>query len=762
MRRPAITAFLLGFPLALAPCPAAMSQATSVLILGLGDETRTAAPESLRAASQELQRAVALAAPDVLPRLTPAALGVGGWGPQSLAELGREQGASFVVRGGVLTVSPSAAGARLYTTVQVYADVVAVSTGTVQHLRAAGGCAADGASARPAGFECALAAATVELARVMVPALKAPADAGHIGPTSAGARSAVGIDVGAEPEEGEEEETAVAAEVASGEELVQLVSQAEQLLSGQGQASPQQIARLSAALEGLQLVLAEKAGVLQAGPGGDTAEVDEQIEASESALESVVSDAEEGSDDAMEGGGEGEEGGAVELAEEGDDAGSELETGEASSSGGLERASQFVELVLGTVERIQQLRSTLRGPDEGESSMAAGEEGDDIEEADADADGKSGARGENDRSGNDGGDEEPGEVTGVVTEDGVPVEGAVVSDERSGVSGVTDRQGVYSLRGIPPDVLAKLKVRIGSRAVAAGGTRVVSGRAAVADFPLRRTSVEGRPQARNQGARVLPSSVASSVSKGLSGTVRAVVVDPAGRPVPRALVHLGGVGVGRTDSKGTCTFTRVAAGTHELTGQGSAGSKGSQRVMVQTGRVSRVDLRLSAGRQVVPSAGTGLRVSKAGPLLRGEAARAAARRVIAGGRVSASSASTSSRTSASKNRRATEEGRSSSSRSGEAKRTPGELRGQVTDLATGRGIAGARVSLGGRLRATTDSRGAFTISGIKPGTHRLEVSREGFSSAGREVRVAAGSSGTTTVRLRSTAAAFAKRPRSGR
>jgi hypothetical protein len=85
----------------------------------------------------------------------------------------------------------------------------------------------------------------------------------------------------------------------------------------------------------------------------------------------------------------------------------------------------------------------------------------------------------------------------------------------------------------------------------------------------------------------------------------------------------------------------------------------------------------------------------------------------------------------------------------------------VTDVVTGKGIAGARVSLEGRFRATTDTRGAFTIIGLAPGTYRLEVTRAGFSSAGREVTVAAGRASSLAVKLRSTALRVAK-PRPGR
>src|SRR3954467_7811823 len=48
---------------------------------------------------------------------------------------------------------------------------------------------------------------------------------------------------------------------------------------------------------------------------------------------------------------------------------------------------------------------------------------------------------------------------------------------------------------------------------------------------------------------------------------------------------------------------------------------------------------------------------------------------------------------------------------------PGELRGRITDVESGRAIAGARVELGGRTEfALSDISGVYVLRGLEPGT----------------------------------------------
>ncbi|MEX2472226.1 MAG: TonB-dependent receptor plug domain-containing protein [Gemmatimonadota bacterium] len=65
---------------------------------------------------------------------------------------------------------------------------------------------------------------------------------------------------------------------------------------------------------------------------------------------------------------------------------------------------------------------------------------------------------------------------------------------------------------------------------------------------------------------------------------------------------------------------------------------------------------------------------------------------------------------------------------------PGELRGDVVDVLSGRPVASAVVRVAG-VSATTDAAGAFHLRGLEPGEHRLSVIATGFLAAERPVVV---------------------------
>jgi hypothetical protein len=627
----------------------------------------------------------------------------------------------------------------------------------------------------------------------------------------------------AEAQDTGDEPSSAAVEAADDEELAQLLSQAEQLVSADGRASAGEIARLTAALEALQAALARKAEVLEGSPGGGTAEADEQVEVTGTELQSALSEADE------EASGGGEAGEAL----------SQEDEAEASAGAGLGRAREFVDLVLGSLERIQALRSTLRSESRAQGELAAEESGDETGEGDDDVDAGSQGASEAESTGEGESEEELGEVTGVITREGQPVEGAVVTDEGSGVRAVSDRLGQYSLEGLPPDAQAHLKVLLGRQTVASGRTEVVRGRSAIADFPLGGVRSPMALPSQRQGARVLASVVSAPRSAGPTGAVNAEVRDASGHPVPRALVRLGSGSVARTDSRGRCTFTNVPVGAHELSTPGNAGKVVSQRVVVKARQGSQAMLQLASHPRLARSLGMGKPVPVRGALgqIRGQVREAnhavvsgakvelrrpgktglvahavsdrrgefllaalpgtyemkvqrptfrsasSAVRVTAGGiarpRVVLAAAATTPgaiqpnrklvTATAGRDTRSTPSGIASNPASvaagrGATQSVQGrparvELRGQVTDLATGKGIAGASISVDGRGRGTTDRRGGFVITGLEPGVHRVRAARAGFSPGERSVNLFAGKeSNSVALGLRSTSAPPAKRP----
>ncbi|MDB4887319.1 MAG: putative outer membrane protein [Gemmatimonadetes bacterium] len=79
----------------------------------------------------------------------------------------------------------------------------------------------------------------------------------------------------------------------------------------------------------------------------------------------------------------------------------------------------------------------------------------------------------------------------------------------------------------------------------------------------------------------------------------------------------------------------------------------------------------------------------------------------------------------------------------------GTIRGTVTDSASGRGIASARVVVVGTTRgAATDDQGRYTLPGVPAGRTTISVQRIGFASAERSTSVIAGQVVTLDVSLR--------------
>lgn len=70
---------------------------------------------------------------------------------------------------------------------------------------------------------------------------------------------------------------------------------------------------------------------------------------------------------------------------------------------------------------------------------------------------------------------------------------------------------------------------------------------------------------------------------------------------------------------------------------------------------------------------------------------------------------------------------------------PGALRGKVFDAAAKTPIKGAVVSLSGGSQTTTDEQGVFTISGVVPGTHQVNISFFGYLSQKYQIIIMGGS-----------------------
>ena len=78
----------------------------------------------------------------------------------------------------------------------------------------------------------------------------------------------------------------------------------------------------------------------------------------------------------------------------------------------------------------------------------------------------------------------------------------------------------------------------------------------------------------------------------------------------------------------------------------------------------------------------------------------------------------------------------------------GTIVGTVTDAASGAPIADARVTIvDTRLQSVTNSRGAYRITGVAPGTVPLEVRRIGYRTAVSSVTLEPGQESTSDFQL---------------
>ncbi len=81
--------------------------------------------------------------------------------------------------------------------------------------------------------------------------------------------------------------------------------------------------------------------------------------------------------------------------------------------------------------------------------------------------------------------------------------------------------------------------------------------------------------------------------------------------------------------------------------------------------------------------------------------------------------------------------------------TRGDIAGQVTDAATGKGISGATVKLNTGQSTTTDTSGSYKFQGIAAGGYTVTASASGYTSASKSATVTAGK--TTEVNFALTA-----------
>lgn len=467
-------------------------------------------------------------------------------------------------------------------------------------------------------------------------------------PAAMDAEEAASVETENTPEEGD---------AAEEESLLQLLADAEAAVAANSFTSDTQRSALRNALRRLAAALESKARTLEDGTGEVEEGEDRAIEETEQELDEAVSSVQENPD------------ASGDLPEE------------AAEPGFAGEISGLLDSGIRLLHKVQEIRGVLRDvPEEqsveteepAESRSQAGEgeeEGEDVEEVAV--------------------EQELGEVAGVVSEDGQPVQGAVVSDTAAGVSATTDENGAFVLEGIPGRT-RDLLIRRAGREVGRGPVEARRGRAVIADFDL------GARSRSRQGGKVTPRVLSSVVivqgrsSPAETGTVRGIVMKAGGKPLARALVRLDGLGLARTNNRGKYLFRRVPAGPHRITVLAPRRRPQSETVRVTASRTAESRFRIEP-----------------------EERRRAAGQILHDGSGGAG------------------------------------LSGIVRDE-NNRPLVAARVVIaaGGKvIRTKTRSGGKYSVRGLRPGSYRVFVSKVGYRDAAEQVSLRSGDGERLDFRL---------------
>jgi hypothetical protein len=323
-----------------------------------------------------------------------------------------------------------------------------------------------------------------------------------------------------------------------------------------------------------------------------------------------------------------------------------------------------------------------------------------------------------------------GAVTGKVTNSsgGAPIVGAAVSDS-GGATTTTDNSGVYTLNGLSP-----------------GGHSVT---AAAAGFTPQTepVSVTAGVTTTNLNFNV----TANTSSGAISGTVTSA---SGGTAISGATVSDSGGASSTTNSSGVYTLAGLSPGSHTLTASAGGFTSATQTASVTAGTTQNLAFSLSpapttgavtgaitsasggtpiGGATVSDSGGAGTTANSSGTYtLAGLAQGSHTLTVSAPGFTP--QAQTVSVTAG------TTQNMSFSLTSGPP--PTGTITGTVMATSGGTAISGATVTDSAGATVTTNGSGAYTLSGLPPGSHSLTASATGFTSQVQTATVTAGTAQT--------------------
>ncbi len=574
-------------------------QLTTVGILPFDNEPGVDMPTKfLPKISMDLQQQL-LTYKDLLPRVMGTESDLESYKAMKVKQwvrYGREKGVMFLVRGGILSLAAEQQGKKqIKITIEFYAEVISAKSSNSGSVRAQGNgigkgylsesgiqwgsIPLSGKGFRDTALAKALAGGITELASRLHEAVQSLAVSDETAESLPAESEATGEEAYAEEqsprfeeeqyveeespqaqeeqyveeesaqfeeEQYAEEESVQSEEMSTAEtdeELQQLITQAEELISNNTAGSEQ----LSQVVEQLKEALNSKLTLME--QGEDTSQIDQTIAELKQNLESTLSTITQQAEESY---GEGDTSGTQTIGEE--------------KRSLLSQMGETLDESLNVIQKIKEIRSAVKGSDQDSLNEETMQE---------EQTGESTAEGEPM-------EESTEEVTGVVTEEGEPVEGATVTDPESGISAITDSSGSYTLGKIPAGRFSNLLVTKNGKQVGVGKIDLIPGRSAIADFELK----PGLSRKGLSSLRVIPANViieSQGKDKGKKGTLKGVLLDNKGKPITRALVKIKGLGMARTDSRGQYVFMNVPAGSHQLSIHKSGMMVKTQQINV-TGR----------------------------------------------------------------------------------------------------------------------------------------------------------------------------------
>jgi protocatechuate 3,4-dioxygenase beta subunit len=519
----------------------AQSQVITIGILPVQDESGTQVPrELLDRIGREFRQKLTLSYQDVLVRPLKGTSDNPDGAVEQLAAMARQQGMRYLLRSGVLDILSETVDQELKCDVGLYAEVIASEGATVTSLRANGSGSESNSALDDArrwnaydfagkvfsrnALGQALNAAVDQLVQQVHQTVVPSAQT----PTDSGAAEAT-----VQPRA--DDQSAVSYE--ADQELQQLIAQADALVAS-GVSNGRDIGSLQKALEQLRNALNSKVSLMT--QGQDSAAADQEIGRYKEELQGIIAAS-------------AQEAVMQPATEETQPLSTEL-------SSGINRVNELLGEALNCILKIQEINTAVQSFRQDQiTSSATDQEYVPVEEPTSD-------------------------ISGVVADDsGNPLEGATVTEPQSGASATTDASGFYIIPHIPSSRFAVIKVIKAGKELSTGRIQLQPGRMALADWRIGTGSAS-----KSLGIRILPATViipSKAARTVQTGTIKGVVRDTRGQPLARALVTVKGLGMARTDSRGSYSFVNVPQDEYQVMVQQGGSTVQSQRISVAAKKV---------------------------------------------------------------------------------------------------------------------------------------------------------------------------------